>query len=83
MKLSLPDELVRDQNLSEQELLLHLALGLYIDERVSVGSGARIAGLSVPAFLDELGKRKLAIHYDREDLESDLRTLESLEQKGE
>ena len=58
------------------------ALGLYIDDRASLGRAARIAGISVPAFLDELGKRKIAIHYDQEDLASDLRTLESLEQKG-
>jgi predicted HTH domain antitoxin len=35
--------------------------------------------MSVPAFLDEIGRRKIPIHYGAEDLEADLRTLQSLE----
>ncbi len=83
MNLYLPDELLSGRDLSEQDLLLHLAIGLYIDDRVSLGRAARIAGISVPAFLDELGNRRIPIHYRHEDFEADLRTLRSLEQKGD
>jgi predicted HTH domain antitoxin len=82
MQLSVPDDLLSGQDLSERDLLLHLALGLFIDDRASLGRAARIAGMSVPAFVDELGKRKIPVHYDRNDLEADLRTIRSLEQKG-
>ena len=59
-----------------------LALGLYIDERATVGQAARVAGLSTPAFLDELGRRKIPVHYGLEDLEADMATVRTLEDMG-
>jgi len=82
MKMSLPDDLLDGKDLNEKDLLLHLALGLFIDDKVSLGSAARIAGMSVPAFIDELGKRKIPIQYGAEELASDARTLRFLEENG-
>jgi predicted HTH domain antitoxin len=79
MQLTLPDDLLSGQNLSERDLMLHLALGLYIDDKVTLGRASRIASMSIPAFMDELGKRKIPINYDVEDLEADIQTLKSLE----
>ena len=79
--MMLPDELLGGQDISEQEIMLHLALGLFIDHTFTLGRAARIAGMSIPAFLDEIGKRKIPIHYGVQDLEDDLRTVQSLEEK--
>lgn len=83
MQLTIPDDLIGGEDLSKEEILLHLALGLFIDRTVSLERAARIAGLSSPAFLSELGKHKIPVQYGVEDFESDLRTLESIEGKRE
>jgi len=79
MELSLPDELLRGTQLTEDQLRLDLALGLYFDGKVTLGRGAEIAGISKPAFLDELGKRRIPVHYGRDDLEADLKTIAKLQ----
>jgi predicted HTH domain antitoxin len=78
MELRIPDELIRGLSLTQPQWLLNLAIGLFVDRRVSLGRGAEIAGISKPAFLDELGKRRIPINYDESDLESDLRTIQKL-----
>ena len=78
MELRLPDQLVRGIEMTEEQWLLDLAIGLYVDQRVTLGRGAEIAGISKPAFLDALGKRRIPINYDVADLESDLETIASL-----
>ena len=83
MELTLPDDLLRGQNVTEEQLLFNLALGLYIDGKVTLGRAALIAGMPKSAFLDELGQRRIPVHYDADDLESDLQTLRALERKSE
>lgn len=68
--------------MTEDELRFDLALGLYVDEKVTLGQAARVAGMSAPAFLDELGKRKIPVHYYVEDLDADMNTLRALERRG-
>lgn len=81
MELTVPDELIQTTNLTQDQLRFDLALGLYIDQRITLGRGAEIAGITKPVFLDELGKRKLPIHYDAEDLQADLETIAALQTK--
>lgn len=64
--------------MTREEWLLDLAIGLYVDQRVTLGRAAEIAGISKPGFLDVLGKRRVPINYDVADLESDLETIASL-----
>ena len=78
MELHLPDELVRGIDMSEEQWLLDLAIGLYVDRRVTMGRGAEIARLSKPAFLDELGRRQIPVSYDADDLERDTQIIAEL-----
>jgi predicted HTH domain antitoxin len=82
MELIVPDHIAETLDLSPEIWRLDLALGLYIDNRVSAGRAAELAGISKPAFLDELGKRRIPVQYDVEDLEADVRTLEALRPKS-
>ena len=54
---------------------LAFAIGLYKREQVSLGRAAEISGLSSPEFLNELGRRRIPINYEAEDLRLDLDTL--------
>ena len=82
MQLIVPDDLLNGREVTQAELLFDLALGLYVDGKLTVGRAAQLAGIAKSAFLDELGKRQIAVRYDSEDLASDLRTLNILREKG-
>ncbi len=74
MSISLPEEIERQ--FTPEEIKLHLALGMFLDHRVSLGQGAAIAGLSQSAFLHELGSRRIPVHYDEADVIADAATAE-------
>lgn len=82
MQLTLPDDLIQETGLTQDQLRFDLVLGLYIDEKVTLGRGAEIAGLSKSAFLDELGKRRIPVHYDARDVQADLETIAVLQAKS-
>jgi predicted HTH domain antitoxin len=79
VEIRVPDQLVRGIEMTEAQWLLDLAIGLFVDRRVTLGRGAEIAGISKPVFLDELGRRQIPVNYDEADLESDLKTIAALE----
>lgn len=72
MTVLLPEEIERQ--FTSEDLRLHLALGMFLDHRVTLGQGATIAGLSQSDFLHELGTRQIPVHYDEVDLAADIAT---------
>jgi predicted HTH domain antitoxin len=76
MNVPLPEFL--EGSLSAQDAALHLAIGLFIDGRVTLGKGAAVAGISQSEFLQELGKRDIPIHYDESDALADIATVEEM-----
>ena len=78
MKITIPDELLNGTQLTPAEARLDLALGMYVDERATLGRAAEIAGMSQAQFLKHLGRRKIPVHYDGDDLSSDLKTIQQL-----
>ena len=79
MVINIEDEILKSIKLTQEEAKLDFALGLFIDKRVTLGQAAAVASLSQTQFLKELGKRQIPIHYDIEDFEKDLKTIETLE----
>lgn len=78
MQLTVPDDLLGHTGCSDADLLFDLAVGLFLDGRLTLGRAAGLAGLAKPAFLDELGRRRIPMPYDEEDLAADLQTLREL-----
>jgi len=76
--IAIHDDALRGLDLTEEQARLDLALGLFIDQRVTLGRGAEIAMMNQSDFLKELGRRGIPVHYDVEDFRADLRTLESV-----
>jgi predicted HTH domain antitoxin len=70
MSVLLPEEIERQ--FTPEDIRLHLALGMFLDHRVTLGQGATIAGLSQSEFLHELGKRRIPVHYDEADAQGDV-----------
>ena len=61
-----------------RDALVDIAIGLYKREQASLGRAAEISGLSSPEFPDELGRRRIPVNYEAEDLRVDLDTLKRL-----
>ena len=70
MIIPLPD--VLEERLTAQDAALHLALGLFLDQRITLGQGAAIAGTSQSDFLRELGRRRIPVHYEESDALADI-----------
>ena len=76
MELVLPEKIER--RLSPRSTALHLAIGLFVAEKATVGQAAEVAGLSQAEGLRELGRHRIPVHYGTEELAEDLRTVETL-----
>ena len=74
MNVVLPDQLAA--KLSPQEVRLDFAVGMYSGRRVTMGTAAEVAGLSIPE--RELGRRRIPVNYTAEDLAYDLRAAAEL-----
>ena len=75
MSITISNDLLQQINLSEQELLIELAVFLYANGRLSFGKAKRLAGLSHLDFQKELAKQKVPLNYDLEEFHKDLKTL--------
>ena len=78
MVLKIEDDVLKGINITPEQAKLDLAIGLFIDKLITIGQAARLAAISQTKFLKELGKRKIPIHYEKEDFDKDLETIEQL-----
>jgi predicted HTH domain antitoxin len=69
--LDLPDSL----QISEADLRTELAISLFQQERITLGTASQLAGLHQIEFQQLIASRGICIHYDIEDLEQDLKSL--------
>jgi predicted HTH domain antitoxin len=76
LTLEVPEDVTEALCLPEQEvhprLLLELGLSLYAQKLLSLGKGAKLAGLSQHDFSKQLGARGIVRHYTHEELTEDL-----------
>jgi predicted HTH domain antitoxin len=76
MNMVLPHRI--EASLSPEQARLDFAVELYSSGRVTMGSAAEVAGLSIPEFQHELGRRRIPVSYDLEELREDLKALDHL-----
>ena len=81
MTIEVPDHDLGSLKLSSAEAKLDLAIGFYTGRHLSMGRAAKIAGISYPDFLRELGRRGISVNYSSEDLAHDLKLMEAVEGK--
>lgn len=78
MTVNIPAERLGTIDLQERDVLIDVAIGLYKREEVSLGRAAEIAGITSVELLSELGRRRIPVNYDVDDLHSDLAALKRL-----
>ncbi|MCU0771386.1 MAG: UPF0175 family protein [Verrucomicrobia bacterium] len=76
MNLVLPEKV--EATLKPQEARLDFAVGLYSSGRVTMGTAAEVANLSIPEFQRELGQRRIPIHYGPKDLAEDIQAAREI-----
>ncbi len=69
--LAVPQDVYESAGLSEEELLIELAVSLYRERRVSLSQARKLAGLDYAELFRALGKRHIALDYSVEDAEQD------------
>ncbi|MBD1858352.1 MULTISPECIES: UPF0175 family protein [Leptolyngbya] len=70
--IDIPDSL----HLSEAELRSELAIALFQQDRVSLGSASKIAGMHIMDFQKLISDRGICIHYDVEEFQQDVQHLQ-------
>lgn len=81
-QIEIPAEILDSSRLTLQELKQELAFSLYAQRRLSIGKARELAGLSLWEFRQLLGARRIAPHYDQDDLAEDLVAIDRLHQAG-
>ncbi|MFH7245162.1 MAG: UPF0175 family protein [Spirulina sp.] len=69
--IDLPDSL----QITEADLRTELAITLFQQERVTLGTASQIAGMHQMEFQQLIGSRGICIHYDVTDFEEDLHNI--------
>jgi predicted HTH domain antitoxin len=72
MTLTLESPALDTLGLTPSDGLRDLAIGLFVEGRVTLGRASEIAGMSQTEFMRILGERSIPMHYDESDFEADL-----------
>lgn len=60
---------------AQGQIALRFAVSRYADGTATLGQAATVAGLSQADFQFELGRRRVPVHYDSDDLREDAETI--------
>jgi predicted HTH domain antitoxin len=78
MSLEIPDEILQAAHVSAEELRREIALLLHQQDRLTLGQASALAHMSQREFQSLLADRQIPLHYDVEEFEADLKTLDQL-----
>lgn len=78
MGLTIPSEIVRQSNMTPDELMLEFGIFLYLREKLTLAQAARISKLGRIEFQRELANRNIKILFDAQDLEQELTTIQAI-----
>lgn len=82
MQLTLPDDAIRQTGLTDQQYRIEVAAVLYQNDLVTLRGASAMAGIPELELCDVFIKRGIALYYDVDDLEQDLKSLANLKAQG-
>jgi predicted HTH domain antitoxin len=82
VQIEIPQHLVRATRLTPPELRRELAIALFQQGRLSFGKARELADTDFWTFQHLLGSRGISPHYDLEEYEADLKTIEEQERRS-
>ena len=75
--LFLADDIILATRMDEKEIKLEIAVMLYEKGKLTIGKASELAEIGQIEFQHFLASRNIRIHYDTEELEKDLKTLDT------
>ncbi len=78
ISIEIPHEIIHATRMTPQELRDELGIYLFEQGKLSFGKAREMTGMTVWAFQQLLGSRGIPVHYDIDDYQDDLKTLEEL-----
>lgn len=78
MSMLVSDEIIQASGLSEQELLLEIVMMLFQKDKISLGKASELLGIHRMQFQKLLADRGLCVHYDVDEFQEDLKTLQEV-----
>lgn len=76
--IDIPREVIHACRMTPHELKRELAVTLFQQGRLSFGKAREVAGMTVWTFQQLLGSRNIPPHYDIQEYEEDLKTLQEI-----
>lgn len=77
MSLVIPDDFLQTANIYEADLKLEIAILLFQQEKITLGTASQFADMNQLEFQRVLGSLKIQIHYGVEEFRQDLGTLKA------
>jgi predicted HTH domain antitoxin len=81
IQFEVPQDILDSARLTPAQLKLELAVSLYAQGRLSIGKARELAEMSLWEFRHLLASRRIPVHYEPADLQEDLDTLKTLEER--
>lgn len=78
MSVVIPDRVLRASGLTEEELLQEIVLMLFQQKKISIGIASNLLNMNLIEFQHLIDSRNICIHYDVEDFQNDVATLQRL-----
>ncbi|WP_199250601.1 UPF0175 family protein [[Phormidium] sp. ETS-05] len=79
MSLVIDYDLVKASGFSENDLFGEIVLMLFQQDKISLGKASELLGLHRMQFQKLISERGICVHYDIEEFQEDLKTLEETE----
>ena len=79
MGLIIPEDILQATGMSESELKKEIAVLLFQKEKLTLEQASRLADMSRLQFQHLLASREIPVHYDLEELKTDIETIRKLE----
>jgi predicted HTH domain antitoxin len=76
--VNIPEFVFRASQLTPNEVFLELAISLFEKKKLTLGQSSDLCNLSQYQFQHVLASRGINIHYDVEDFDKDVKTMEKL-----
>jgi predicted HTH domain antitoxin len=73
--LNIPDRLIQQHSLNSADWMREIAIALFQQELITLGTASKIAGMHQMEFQALLSDRGICIHYDLADYQADIESL--------
>ncbi|RMG62332.1 MAG: UPF0175 family protein [Bacteroidetes bacterium] len=81
MGILITDQMLTQANVPEAQMRLELAIFLFEKQLYTLGKAAELAQVHQFVLQKELARREIPMHYNEEDYQQDLLTLQRLSEK--